>query len=46
MIKSDKCMGFSQLLGARVRAAPPKVYAYGGDAWVRDLDAEEGRRKA
>ena len=26
-IKSDKCMGVSQLLGARARAAP-KVYVY------------------
>jgi len=28
--KSDKCMGASQLLGARARAPPklPKVYAY------------------
>ena len=29
MVKSEKCMGVSQLLGARARAAP-KVYAYGG----------------
>ena len=28
VVKSDKCMGVSQLLGARARAAP-KVYAYG-----------------
>ena len=27
VVKSDKCMGVSQLLGARARAAP-KVYAY------------------
>jgi len=24
VVKSDKCMGVSQLLGARARAAPPK----------------------
>jgi len=28
VVRSDKCMGDSQLLGARARAAP-KVYAYG-----------------
>src|SRR6218665_119266 len=28
VVKSDKCMGVSQLLGARARAAPSKVYAY------------------
>jgi len=27
MVKSDKCMGVSQLLGVRARAAP-KVYVY------------------
>ena len=27
MVKSDKCMGVSQLLGARA-GLPPKVYAY------------------
>ena len=40
VVKSDKCMGVSQLLGARARAAP-KVYAYG---YIRegDLAAVEG----
>jgi len=28
VVKSDKCMGVSQLLGARARAALSKVYAY------------------
>ena len=27
MVKSDKCMSVSQLLGARAQV-PPKVYAY------------------
>jgi len=29
VVKSDKCIGVSQLSGARARDAP-KVYAYGG----------------
>jgi len=37
VVKSDKCMGVSQLLGARARAAP-KVYAYASEplnrCWV------------
>jgi len=28
VVKSDKCMGVSKLLGAHARAASPKVYAY------------------
>ena len=34
VVKSDKCMGVSQLLGARARAAP-KVYAYAVVSKVR-----------
>ena len=30
LVKSDKCMGVSKLLGARARAVP-KVYAYEQD---------------
>ena len=29
VVKSDKCMGVSQLLGGHVPVLPPKVYAYG-----------------
>jgi len=29
VIKSDKCIGISQLLGEHVPGLPPKVYAYG-----------------
>src|SRR6218665_2442844 len=29
VVKCDKCMGISQLLGRHVPGLPPKVYAYG-----------------
>ena len=49
MIKSDKCMGFSQLLGARVRAAPPKstpmVATHGYETWTLKK-VEEKRNQA
>jgi len=40
VVKSEKCMGDSQLLRPRARAAPPKVYAY-PDVCVPFSDAVE-----
>ena len=41
VIETDKCMGFSQLLGPRARAAP-KVYAYAKRHKMRHSYAKVG----